>query len=191
MITISLRRFLYFTTILFFCIPWTRISQAQAPDRQFVRGLAVQAYPAGVIFNGHFAYFYKPNQSIGVYLGYNLTNRRDWGEHDDEQGGGAGAGLAWRYYFKEKGVNGLHAGIRTDMWFMTIDWEEDTGQEGETEISVLQPTVQLGYSFFPQESRLTFELNASLGAEFNVLTRGEDVGEGAILLVGFGFGYRF
>ena len=164
---------------------------AQVPDRSFMRGLAVQGYPAGVILNGRFSYFYKPNQSVGIYLGYNITNRRDWGEHDNEQGSGAGVGLAWRYYFKEKDVNGFHAGIRTDMWFLTIDWEQDTGQEGETEISVLQPTAQFGYSFFPADRRVAFELNASLGAEINILTRGEDVGEGAIFLVGFSFGYQF
>jgi len=169
----------------------TQSSKAQAPDRHFMRGLAVQAYPAGVILNGHFAYFYKPNQTVGIYLGYNLTNRRDWGEHDDERGGGAGAGVAWRYYFKEKDISGFHAGIRTDMWFLTIDWEEDSGEEGETEISVLQPTAQVGYSFFPPDRRLAFEVNASLGAEINVLTRGQSVGEGAIFLVGFTMGYQF
>ena len=191
MTQITFRYVLYFACTLIICFSWVQSSQAQAPERNFLRGLAVQAYPAGVILNGHFAYYYKPNQSVGVYLGYNLTNRRDWGEHDNEEGGGVGAGVAWRYYFKEKWVSGFHAGIRTDMWFLTVDWEQDTGQQGETEISVLQPTAQVGYSFHPPNSRLSYELNASLGAEINVLTRGEAVGEGAIFLVGFSFGYRF
>lgn len=184
-------RLLSLACILVLGLICTQPLYGQAPDREFIRGIAVQGYPAGAILNGHFAYFYKPNKTVGLYLGYNLTNRRDWGEHDDEQGGGAGAGLAWRHYFKEKDVSGFHAGIRTDLWFLTIDWEDDDGREGETEVSVLQPTAQLGYSFFPEDRRIVFEVNASLGAEFNIFTRGEDVGQGAIFLVGFVFGYQF
>ena len=191
MLSISSQRIVVFAFLLCVSFLGVMTTHAQAPDRQFMRGLAVQAYPAGVILNGHFAYFYKPNKTIGIYVGYNLTNRRDWGEHDDEQGGGAGAGIAWRHYFKEKDVSGFHAGIRTDIWFLTIDWEQDTGQQGETEVSVLQPTAQVGYSFFPPDRRLAFEVNASLGAEINVLTRGDDVGQGAIFLIGFSMGYQF
>ena len=51
--------------------------------------------------------------------------------------------------------------------------------EGETDIWVLQPTVRAGYRLMS-----TLDLSASLGAEINVSTDGEPVGEGAILLVG-------
>ena len=167
-------------------------ANAQPPPRDFVRGLAVQGYPAGVILNGHMSYYFRDNQVGTLYIGYNLTNRRDWGEHDDERGGGAGAGLAWRLFFNGNGKeSGWFTGVRTDIWFLTIDWEEDTGQEGETEVSVLQPTAQIGYSFSPTDSRLVFDVSASLGAEFNILTRGEDVGQGAIFLLGISGGYRF
>ena len=169
--------------------------QAQAPDRAFIRGISIQAYPAGFIGNGHFAYLFNERQAVALYLGYNLTDRRDWGRNDDEEGGGAGLGVGWRYYFQEnvrRPVTGWFLGARTDLWFLNIDWRDDTiGVTGTTDIIVLQPTAQVGYAFFPTQSRWAFDVTASLGAEINLKTDGVPVGEGAILLLGFSTGYRF
>ncbi len=165
-------------------------ASGQAPDRKFIRGISLQGYPAGFIGTGKFTYFYRSDQSATLYLGLNVTDRRDWGRHDDESGIGAGAGLAWRRYFDEDGL-GWFLGVRTDLWFMQIDWEENSGASGTTDIVVFQPTAQVGYSFLPEGSRWVFEASAALGAEINLQTDGEPVGEGAIFLLGLGAGFRF
>ena len=173
-----------------FMVLFARSTVGQPPPRSFMRGLSIQAYPAGVIGNGHFTYFLRPQQTITVFLGGNITNRRDWGKHDDERGGGIGPGVGWRYYSRDQ-ANGWFCGVRTDLWFLNIDWEDGATRNGNTDIVVFQPTAQAGYAFFPVQSRWVFEASASLGAEINIQTRGEPVGEGAILLIGFGASYTF
>ena len=77
------------------------------------------------------------------------------------------------------------------MWFLQIDWRDDVGnRSGTTDITVLQPTAQGGYRWLFGDN-LTFAATAALGAEINIRTDGEAVGEGAILLIGLELGYRF
>ena len=62
---------------------------------------------------------------------------------------------------------------------------------GNTDIIVIQPTLEVGYLFLPFDSNLHISPTVSFGYEVNVRTRGEPVGEGAILLLGFQIGKRF
>lgn len=153
-------------------------------------GVSFQAYPAGIIGNAVYTFPSATNHALSLYAGFNATDRRDWGKHDDETGSGVGAGLGWRYFFKGAPA-GFFTGARADLWFLQIDWVRDPRETGVTDITVLQPTAQLGYAFAPVYSPWLFDLSVSLGAEINVQTDGEPVGEGAILLVGVGVGYRF
>jgi hypothetical protein len=57
-------------------------------------------------------------------------------------------------------------------------------------VLVLQPTVVGGYRWRLGDSSWNIELSAALGAEINVVSAGEDVGEGAIGLLGIGLAYR-
>ena len=163
---------------------------AQNSSTQFIASAELEAYPAGFIGNVQLSRLFSSKQFFTFHTGFNVTNRRDWGEHDDETGNGAGIGLSWRYYLKEAPA-GLHLGLRSDLWFLSIDWQQNTGTSGVTDITVLQPTAQIGYTYAPPQSRWILDATVSLGAEINIKTAGEAVGEGAILLVGVGAGYRF
>ena len=75
------------------------------------------------------------------------------------------------------------------MWH--VDLRVCTGhqQSGKTDITVLQPTIQLAYIFLKNDWLFTPHL--AFGFEINVKTEGEEVGEGAILLGGISIGRRF
>jgi hypothetical protein len=62
---------------------------------------------------------------------------------------------------------------------------------GATDVVVFQPTAQGGYTLLLGDSGFQVEGTVALGAEVNIRTKGEAVGQGAILLAGVGFAYRF
>lgn len=153
-------------------------------------GVTVQAYPAGVIFAGRVSFPIRTRSTLTTYAAYNNTDRQDFGEHDNEEGGGPGFGLAFRHYLGAR-YDGWRLGVRTDLWFLEIDWEDDAPpRTGTTDITVLQPTAQAGYSRTVANGRLVLEATVALGLEINVDTQGEAVGEGAILLGGLAIAYR-
>lgn len=151
-------------------------------------GVEFQVYPSGGVFTARGSILLDDNDALFGYLGYNLAERGDNGEHASEDGGGPGLGVAWRHYLGE-GRLGWHFGIRSDVWFMDIDWT-DPNDSGRTHIVVLQPTAQGGYTF-RMGGDWVIDVGASIGAEVNVDTDGSPVGEGAILLLGVGTEYRF
>jgi hypothetical protein len=164
---------------------------AQTQGDRLSAGLELQGYPAGVIVAGRASLAISAADAIVVYLGYNVTDRGDFGEHDDEEGSGAGFGAAVRHSFGAAG-GGWHIGARTDLWFLDIDWSDAGGTRvGMTEVTVLQPTARAGYAWLLFGERLLLDATVALGAEINIQTQGEDVGEGVILLGGFGLSYRF
>ncbi len=150
--------------------------------------VAVEVYPAGLISTVGVRHRLDERDEISFRVGHNETDRQDFGEHDDETGSGPGFGLGYRSYFHE-GREGAFWGGRIDTWWLEIDWEED-GEEGTTDVVVLQPTAELGYAW-PLAEGLYFTTHLALGAEINVDTDGEDVGEGAIGLLGVALTYGF
>lgn len=161
-----------------------RVASEPVAEPALWLGAEVRAYPAGVIPG---LYAEKPLSAHGVLtfgLGANLTERDDFGEHDDEEGDGFGLGAGYRHYFGER-LDRWFLGGRVDLWSLSIDWT-DPGASGTSDVLVLQPTVEGGYGFrIGERSRLN--LFAAGGAEINVDTDGEDVGEGAIGIVGMSF----
>ena len=168
-------------------------SASAASDEPFELALEVQGYPAGVITTvaGHVPL--SAHEVLSLRAGYNATDRRDFGEHDDEDGGGPGLGAGYRRYFGERRTGWLLGG-RVDLWFLEIDWEDDAdpgpADRGSSDVVVLQPTLEGGYAFRLGE-RARLDLTLALGAEVNVDTDGEDVGEGGILLGGVGLAWGF
>lgn len=154
-------------------------------------GYELQAYPAGIITGPRIEWSRSEREVIAVRPGWNITDRRDFGEHDDEQGDGPGIGVNYRRWLAPDRTGWLFGG-RLDLWWLEIDWKDDPGKpsevEGKTDVVVLQPTLEGGYSFRLSE-RWRLDLTLGLGAEINVDTDGEDVGEGAILLGGISFSY--
>lgn len=153
-----------------------------------------QVYPAGVIFGLRTDRSLSSHFTVNLRLGYNTARRRDLGKHDDERGGGLGGSLGSRFFLKED-YQGFFIGARVDLWFLEIDWvTEVPGSEalrGTTDITVLQPLAEAGYTFVFQEGQWAITPKISLGYEINVRTEGEEVGEGAISLLGVSLCRRF
>lgn len=163
-------------------------------------GLEVQGYPAGVITTLRGGLEISPQQELSLRLGYNYTDRGDFGEHENEEGGGPGFSLGYRYYTGEE-LDGFFLGARANLWFLEIDWRDDLScppnatcvdsVTGTTDITVLQPTAEIGYNLLGGRSSWMLAPVIGFGWEFNIRTVGEDVGEGAILLGGINVAYLF
>lgn len=167
--------------------------------------LETQAYPAGVIPGIRFDVFFSNDLFFNSRIGYNLTNRRDWGKHDNEKGGGPGFSLGFeRSNFLK---NNFSLNLRSDFWIMKIDWENyeyrtcEPGDicpqvlnaqrfttSGTSSIIIFQPTLSTGY-YIPLRKSMFIKPTLSFGYEINISTSTEPVGEGAIFLVGVQFGY--
>ena len=78
-------------------------------------------------------------------------------------------------------------GARIDFWDLEVDWKDrNPSRSGTTETLVVQPLVEGGYRF-SLGGGWRAQLMSGIGAEINTGVDGEDVGEGAILLVSLVF----
>ena len=183
------------------------LSVSSAVFSQKSIGFEVQAYPAGVVPGLRFDILITSNSVFTSRAGYNFTDRRDWGKHDNEEGGGPGFSIG--LIRKDVFTDDLNLHIRSDLWFMNIDWEElryigcpegfnctqtldaiPTLVTGTTNVTIFQPTIGLDYNF-ELNPNVLLRPSVSFGYEINVKTEGEDVGEGAILLLGLNLAYQF
>ncbi|MEQ9308212.1 MAG: hypothetical protein RLN90_02085 [Balneolaceae bacterium] len=163
-------------------------------------GIESHIYPAGVIPSIRYDLGITENLTFNSRIGYKFTNRSDWGKRDNEEGRGFGFGLGFEQtnFLAEN----LSLNFRTDLWFMNIDWYEERifdcpenancapylSGTGSTDVLVLQPSLGFAYQF-PVSKQFFFKPSLSFGYEINVHTEGEEVGGGAILLLGVQFGY--
>lgn len=152
-------------------------------------GIETQAYPAGMMYSAIATFDFDQQNEFLFKAGYNIARRKDFGEHDNEEGGGPGFGLAWKHYLGPN-KSRLYFSVRNSFWFMKIDWQDNSpNRQGTTHITVLQPSVSAGYDFRLSHS-ITLGIFSSLGYEVNLITSGEAVGQGGISMVGLGFNYR-
>lgn len=149
-------------------------------------GFEFQAYPTGLIPGISIEKQLASRSFIYARIGYNWIRHRDLGKHDDERGDGYGFSLGYKRYFNDQLV-GWQLGVKNDIWWNSIDWQEGSS-EGNTQITVLQPTLSLGYTL--NKSQWLIIPSLAFGYEVNVRTEGEPTGEGAILLVGIQVAYR-
>lgn len=150
-----------------------------------------QAYPTGLIPGIRLEKKFSNGKAAHIRLGYNWIRHRDLGVHNDERGHGFGFTLGYKKYFKPI-HQGWSLGVRNDFWWNSIDWEDQEvggALNGNTKITVLQPTLELSYLFDNQNYIISPSI--SFGYEWNIRTKGEATGEGAILLVGIQVGKRF
>ena len=162
-------------------------SQEEIGYRTTDVGAQFQWYPSGTISSLHFAFNARMNHSILVQVGYNKANRKDNGEKDNEKGGGWGGGIGYRYYFKPY-PHKFFIGAKTDIYRMNIDWVQGI-QSGETKTWTLQPTIEIGYTFIINDQGFITPFIAN-GAEINLKTQGDKVGQGFITLIGISAGFR-
>ncbi len=154
-------------------------------------GLELQVYPTGIIPGIRAERSVNHHDVASMRVGYQIIDHKDFGVHGSEKGSGFGLTVGYKRYF-QKYFTGLTLALRTDAWYNTIDWEDetDTGAvKGTTEILVLQPTVELGWAFSLSDNFVVTPAIAA-GFEKNVYTKGEPTGEGLILLAGITAAYR-
>ena len=146
-------------------------------------GIEFQAYPTGIMPGARAELALGERNELHLRVGANLFDHRDLGVQQEEIGGGGGFTLGYRRYFSD-GQEGFFLGARNDIWFNTNNWKNDAGDTGTTKIVVVQPTAEAGYRFGLGESSWTLAPAVGFGFEVNVVSNGEDVGQGAILLLG-------
>ncbi len=168
---------------------FTQIVQAQT-DLSF----EFQAYPTGLVPGIRIAKLFQEQHAVHLRLGYNWIRHQDFGVHEDERGDGFGGTLGYRRYFSPN-YEKWFAGVRSDLWFNELTWKDNIGGvdeiTGVSNIIVVQPTVEGGYLFLLGDGSTFVAPSVGFGLEINVKTEGAEVGQGAILLLGFSFGKRF
>ena len=184
-----MRTFLKSALTLVFCLTIVLFCSAQSDlsaTKNLEIGLEIQAYPTGILPGIRIEKYLNSNSSLNLRLGYQLIDHRDLGVHENEEGSGYGASLAYRRFFKPD-YKGLSLAIRTDLWFNEIDWRDEL-LEGTSNITVLQPTLMGEYAI-QVSSSMMITPSLSFGYEWNVSTDGEPTGEGAIILIGCSLGF--
>lgn len=142
----------------------------------------LRIYPAGGIASVGALIPEGQRTELGVSVLFNRAERGDAGKHDHESGNGFGFGIEARRFIAPVRT-GWFYGVRAELFRSRIAWRDDGGLQGNSDITVFQPTARLGYRI--GQSRV--ELAASLGAEINLSTQGAEVGEGAIGLLGVSY----
>lgn len=149
-----------------------------------------QAYPTGIIPGFTYERFFSPRQSLNFRIGRQIIRHGDEGRQDDERGEGAGGSVGYRYYFPV----GISVGARVDLWFNELDWRNNIGEpdeeSGETDIIVLQPVVEASYRQYFSKNWFV-QPSVAAGAEINIVTDGEETGEGFIILGALSIGRSF
>lgn len=170
---ISLQKTIFLTIIL--------LAFSQLAFGQISVGVEFQAYPTGIIPGIRAELPLGEHSEANLRLGYQIIDHQDFGVQDDETGDGFGGTLGYRYYLKTD-RDGFFGGIRADLWFNTIDWET-AGTSGQSNITVLQPTLEAGYRFWLGDN---FSIAPALGfgLEWNIATDGAETGQGPIVLGG-------
>ena len=143
----------------------------------------LQIYPTGLIPGLRIENQISDKTKIHLRVGLNLFDHRDLGEQDEERGWGYGFTLGFSRQLK---TSRFALGFRNDFWFNNVDWTDNTSSpspiSGETDIAVLQPTVELTYSL--NTEKLSIRPSIAFGSEWNVRTEGRPTGEGPIILIG-------
>ncbi len=181
------RQILYLFAVVI--VSFHPVHEMTAQEKNNFIAFEFQAYPTGLIPGLRFEKNVGSQSAWHFRLGYNWIRHRDLGKHDDERGDGLGFTIGHQRYFKQTHT-GWHLGLRSDIWWNTIDWKDRLAggdEAGTTEITVIQPTLSLGYAKLFGDA-LVFTPTVSIGWEWNVRTSGEPTGEGAILLIGFHIG---
>ena len=161
--------------------------------KTFKLGIEFQGYPTGLIPGVRGDLFISDFSKVAVRAGYNIVRHGDAGEHDDERGSGPGFSIG--YDVLPFSTHRWTFGIRSDIWFNTIDWKDEINGvpmayvTGTTNVTVLQPTVQAGYRM-PIGERIEIMPTLSFGYEINVHIVGSAVGHGPIGLGGVVINYE-
>ena len=178
--------YLFIILFIFLCV------ESKAQDSMFIvgsaGGLEIQVYPTGIIPGIIWYASINQNDFVHARVGYNFVRHGSAGLHEDERGDGWGGSLGYDRRLRFRRMNWL-VGLRCDVWQNKLKWKNDIGgaseMSGISKVTVVQPTFRLSY---PLRLGSSFILpSIAFGSEINVKTKGEEVGEGLILLLGLSY----
>ena len=147
-----------------------------------------QWHPKGYIYMVHLAYNFPIHHSVQARIGYNKSNWKEKGIHDNEEGGGPGFSLGYRYYFLVM-PHGFFLGAHADVWRLSIDWRQGI-TNGRSKLWALQPTAEIGYMFLINDM-FFISPSVAAGLQTNIKTEGQAVGDGSVILIGISTGWKF
>ncbi len=173
---------------LFLVMAFTSAGLLSQDDAHF----ELQIYPTGIIPGIRLEKNFAKKNAAHIRVGFQLINHWGLGVQEEEKGYGYGTSFGYKRYFKEE-FKGFSLGAKCDLWQNFISWKNDAGTametSGKTEIYVVQPTLELSYTFLKNKDLLIVP-NAAFGFEWNVKTEGLATGEGPIFLIGILIGKR-
>jgi len=152
----------------------------------------LQIYPTGIIPGLRLEKNFARKNAAHIRVGAQLINHWGFGVQEREWGYGYGTTFGYKRFFTEN-FKGYSLGVKCDLWQNFISWENNSDApsktSGKTKIYVIQPTMELGYTFLKNEN-LIITSTCAVGFEWNVKTEGQPTGEGAIILFGVLIGNR-
>lgn len=142
-------------------------------------GLEVQKYPVGIITVITYNYFFKESWAMRFRFGGNFADRKDAsGFNDDEKANGLGGSFGINKYVRSGNGNFIF-GANADVWNMWTKWIDysEVPQKGKTYTLVIQPWINAGY-LYNFSNKFNAGITLGFGREINVITDGENVGQG-------------
>jgi hypothetical protein len=193
--SLSLTAFLLFFSVITFAQHTAVLSQGTAEGIKIPRinlGAEIQAYAAGASLGARADLYLGKHVNWNFRLSYHFLNRqRESDINIEEKGGGFGAALGYRYFLDKR--EGIFFGGRADFRKMNIDWVAESPFSiltyGTTEVSILQPTVEVGYQF-KINKHWTIAPAISSGFNLNLITNGERVTGGFIAHIGVNAAFK-
>lgn len=167
-------------------------SEEKTNKRKIEFGTELQVYPVGYMPMITSNIFIKEDLALRFRLGSNLANRNDFsGFNDDEVASGFGGSIGLVKYVPHWKGNFIF-GASLDTWNMWTKWKDGINTAnpttGTTYNLVIQPWVNTGY-LYNLSKKWNTGISLGLGREINIITRGENVGEGWMGIATFSLNY--
>lgn len=160
--------------------------------RKIEIGTELQVYPVGYMTMITSNIFIKEDLALRFRLGGNFANREDFsGFNDDEVAEGFGGSFGLVKYMPYWKGNFIF-GASLDTWNMWTKWKDGINTSnptsGTTYNLVIQPWINAGY-LYNLSNKWNAGISLGFGREINVITRGENVGEGWMGIATFSLNY--
>jgi len=183
---------LFFIVIFLVSIQLFSQSDERKSNRKIEIGTELQLYPVGYMTMITSNIFIKEDWALRFRIGGNFANREDFsGFNDDEVAKGFGGSFGLVKYVPYWKGN-IVFGASLDTWNMWTKWKDGLNTinptSGTTYNLVIQPWVNAGF-LYDLSNQWNAGISLGFGREINVITSGEDVGEGWMGIATFSINY--
>ena len=184
---------IYFSVLVLF-ISIQVIAQSDIGKfKKFEIGTEFQLYPVGYIPTLTTNYYLNENLALRFRIGGNFANRQDFsGLNDDEKAKGYGGSIGVYKFLKPNKTGKFFIGFSIDGWNMWVKWidKSELINKGETYNLVIQPWINAGY-YYNLNKNISIGGGLGFGREINVITKGEEVGQGFMGSLTIGTNIKF